>query len=198
MKYYDLCPHSSRAVNWILFRDQMPEDIIEVRPLYADMACPRCRKLDERAAIRRGIEPQVRIKASKDFTITDDNFNCLSRRAQDVLETAGVKGLGCIKMPGDKKYSIIMPECVVKVDRECWSKCFEYGKPCEECGRPSEMTGLPSLECFTPPEDPWMVFTTDLVQDSGYAASQAVYVSEVVRDVIKRLKLSGLAPFWEL
>jgi len=198
VKYFELSAKDALDSSWILFRQPPPEGLVEVRARYADLACPECRKMDERAAVARGLEPDVRLQARGDWVTTDEGFTCCSARARQTLDEAGVAGLRYIPLPADARYLLVVPEEVVRVDLEAWKQCFEYGRPCPRCGRPSEMTGQPTLECFSPPDDALVAFGTDLLQECGWAGAMSIYVSEFVRDILERNRLTGTAHFWEL
>ena len=71
MKLYNLVPTDSRYNEW-LFWYQDEAGYVRPSQFYADLVCELCGKLDEVAAINRGIDPNITIRSKRDFIGTTE------------------------------------------------------------------------------------------------------------------------------
>ncbi|GBD36348.1 hypothetical protein HRbin36_01471 [bacterium HR36] len=86
--------------NRILYNESLESGVV-LRPRYAGMRCPSCRKLDEIAAITlNGVDPDVRIRAKSDYLSTADEFICLSKRAYEIVIDHEICGWTFVPLPG--------------------------------------------------------------------------------------------------
>jgi hypothetical protein len=158
MRLYNPVPTDSRYNEW-LFWYQDEGGYVWPRQFYADLVCSACGKLDEVAAINRGIDPSVTIKSKRDFIGMTDGLISVSKRAKEVFIGEGVKGLRFIPLP-DEKHWVVWPEIRVKTDL---SKAgFELvGPRCARCGRYREACVGPFSASLTVPDDPMVVFASE-------------------------------------
>src|SRR4051812_41494729 len=109
MHYYWLIadPDPSFA-NWILWRYA---DIAgkTLRLRYATFQCPNCKKVDELAAVKAGIDEDVEIKSRSDITTTFDHFLVVKEKVVRVFESLSVKGIRWQPLPGGKFYLVASP-----------------------------------------------------------------------------------------
>ena len=76
-------PHES----WLLHERQPPGDgPVLLRPVYRDMQCRKCRRVDELQALQSGVDPEFRPPLSGvDAQTTDDLFLLVTRRVVEAL-----------------------------------------------------------------------------------------------------------------
>ena len=103
------------------------------KPIYSDLVCSKCGKLDEVAAINRGLDPDIKIRSKRDYIATTDGFRVIARRAREAFIEEGIKGLRFIQL-SDGNHSVLWPELRVPTDL---SKAgFQFvGPKCARCGR---------------------------------------------------------------
>ena len=127
MRYYALSPADQPQDNMIFFRWQKTQDRFRPefaagpplwasggrsrvpREMYKDLCCQVCRKIDEFAALARGLDPGIKIKAKTDFVRCFDGPLCCSFRAADVIRGSGAWGVDIIPLPGDPNYFLLWP-----------------------------------------------------------------------------------------
>src|SRR5215813_9853129 len=114
MKLYNLVPADSRFDDWLFWYEDA-DAYRRPKPIYSDLVCAKCGKLDEVAAINRGIDPSVTIKSKRDFIEMSDGIMTVSLHAKEVIIGEGVKGLRFIPLP-DQKHWVPWPEVRVKTD----------------------------------------------------------------------------------
>ncbi len=150
MKYFLLVPKDNRWNNWILHHES--DEGVRLRSRYAHLACHQCGKLDEMAAIQLGIDPDVRIRTRFDFLGVDDGFVCVSSEFLQVLEDGGVKNVSTMALPGDERFSLLLPEREAHVDLE--RSGMEFHRKCSVCGRFRETCLFPALDAVNIQEYP--------------------------------------------
>lgn len=217
MKWYKLVPKDQHRNNWILFRD-VDDKPIHLRERYRRAACQSCGKLDEYAAVRSGIDDDVRIAATSDVVGTDDDFLCFSEKSRQILDGLGVQGLDFVPLSG-QRYSIAIPRMFVEVDVH--KSGMQFFRQCMSCGRFGETSGGPGLAALgvidTPeaamlrahrpqplydvslslPDDPLHIFEPRVLSESSFGRRAALHVSDVVRKTFVETKVTGVT-FFEL
>jgi hypothetical protein len=189
MRLYNLVPTDSRYNEW-LFWYQDEEAYVRPRQFYADLVCSACGKLDEVAAINRGIDPSVTIKSKRDFIGMTDGLISVSKRAKEVFIGEGIKGLRFIPLP-DKQHWVPWPEVRVKTDL---SKAgFEYEGPrCGKCGRYRGAYVGPFAVSLTVPEDPMVVFASEIWNEDRLGRVLWLFAQEPVAKALKLKRLTGM------
>jgi len=149
-----------------------------------------CGKLDEVDAIKRGIDPNITIRSKRDFIGTTDGFKVVTRRAVEAFREDGIKGLRFIPLP-DQKHFVPWPEMRVKTDL---SKAgFEYvGPKCGRCGRYRGAYVGPFAISLTVPDDPMVVFASEIWNEDGRGRVLWLFAQEPVAKALKLKRLTGL------
>ncbi|MCS7017373.1 MAG: hypothetical protein NZM42_14820 [Gemmatales bacterium] len=188
--YYWLVPKDQRHNNWILYTDSLESGVV-LRPRYAGMECPRCRKLDETTAIKlKGIDPDVRIRAKTDYLITDDGFICVSRRAYEVIVDNEIGGWNVVPLPGDDRYMLALPERELVTDMQKVGMKFHV--KCLQCSRYRETCGFPLLQSMQLPESPKIVCCSEVWLENIRGRRFWFLVHEEIVKIFKTHRLTGL------
>ena len=116
MNYFWLSPQDQRYNNYVFFSEEPRGSIL--RDMYKSLQCSCCKKIDEDVALRLPVSPDVKIKAKTDFVGTHDGVYCMSSRLRHLLLSSAVSGLDFLPLPGDSRYWIANPVCLVPTDRE--------------------------------------------------------------------------------
>jgi hypothetical protein len=190
MKYYMLFAKDQRAQNWVLRFIDKKADCVKFRAEYEGLRCTGCGKVDEFAALRQGVVPEVGIRSRFDFVESSDGVLCVSRRLREVLEENGIGGLEYIEMPGDENYFAVLPTCLVETDV---SKAgYTVLGVCALCGRAKERSGLPPLGAMRVPGDVKTFFEPSVQLESTYMRRDLLCASVVVVGVMKKSKVTGV------
>jgi hypothetical protein len=103
-----------------------PEPGMRILPCYADLICPSCGKLDELAALRRRISPEVRIRNTKrDACASFDMLYVLSARARQTLEAVAPGEVAYYPIPSAPEFFVALPELLLRPTRD--SDAFQFG-----------------------------------------------------------------------
>jgi hypothetical protein len=188
VKLYNLIPVDSYFDNW-LFRYEDTAGFLRPRAMYADLLCPVCRKLDEIAAIKRGIDPAVTIKSRCDVIELTDGLIATSGRATAAFQNQGIKGLRFIQIPGGN-HSVVWPEVLVRTDLN--TAGFQFGPKCRACGRHREVCVGPLAQSLTIPEDPMVVFASEVWNEDLIGRVLWLFAQEPVINALAGKGLSGL------
>ena len=98
MKLYNLVPVDSRFNDWLFWYEDTA-GYVRPRQVYADLVCSVCGKLDEVAAINRGIDPDITIRSKLDFIEMSDGLIAAADCAREFFEEEGIRGLRFIQLP---------------------------------------------------------------------------------------------------
>ena len=189
MMYYDLTPGGNPAQTW-LFRRIDPEAGLVLRDRYAAAAFPRCKKLDEFAALQSGIDPAARIRTKKDVCASAEWMLCAAERFQEVVAAEGVGGLEFLPLPGSPGMAVVLPRRRVPVRRDACGMRF-VGTPCAACGRHREVLHTPTLASMDLPADPMEVFMPDVLPETVDGRMACFFATDRVAEVLKKHKLTG-------
>jgi hypothetical protein len=139
--YYQISSHDSRQSPFVL-RVIDSDGKCVVRPAYRDLVCQKCKKVDEKAALARGISGDVRVKSDRPFLLSMDDFYLVDERARAVLSSllSGVIEFHPIPAAG---------YCVASATRwlvpEPSNPGLRFaGGRCRECGRAREVVWGPA------------------------------------------------------
>jgi hypothetical protein len=80
---YVVYPHDSVQTAFMLRR--MGERNLVVMEQYQDLVCQKCGKVDEKAALARGIQGSIVIQSRRPFLGSADDFYLLDERAKQVF-----------------------------------------------------------------------------------------------------------------
>lgn len=189
MKHFDLTPSGNPATGSVFFESRRGQRPV-LRARYADLACPGCGRLDEYAAVARGIDPSVSLPLKKDFGWNADLLLVAGPGFRRAYTDAGLTGLRFVPLAsGDT--AVILPEVVVPTDPGR-SKMRFIGPPCERCGRYRESLHLPALESMEVPTDDAVVFSSALRPEKSGVRMSKILVSERALGDLQRARLSGI------
>jgi len=189
MRLYNLVPTDNRYNDWLFWYED-EAGYVRPRNFYADLVCGLCGKLDEVAAINRGIDPSVTIKSKRDFIEMSDGIMTVSLHAKEVIIGEGVKGLRFIPLP-DQKHWVPWPEVRVKTDLSKAGFEFEWPR-CSRCGRYRGAYVGPFSVSLAVPDDPMVVFAPEIWNESWRGRVLWLFAQEPVAKALKLKRLTGL------
>jgi hypothetical protein len=116
----------------------MREGRLVVMNEYQDLTCKRCGKVDEKAALARGIQGEVLVRSKRPFLPSADDFYLLDERGKHLFAGLLPDQFDFIRIPSS-------PTFCVAAAREWFEPLesdpgfqFVSGR-CKECGRPREV-----------------------------------------------------------
>ena len=189
MKLYNLVANDSSFNDWLFWYEDSA-GYVRPRDAYADLVCAICGKLDEETAISRGIDPNVTIQSKRDFVEMSDGLIGASGRVRDAFDEGGIRGVRFIQL-SDGNHSILWPE--VRVVTDLSTAGFEFVAPrCTGCGRYREVCVGPLSRSLSVPDDPIVVFTSEVWNEDTRGRVLWLFAQEPVVRVLKKRLLSGL------
>lgn len=211
MHYYIIEPVDNCTNIWVLGYD---DPVLGHRLFdeYLDLICANCGKVDETAAVRRGVNSFVRVRshrdAKRDFIGTEDGFFLVSQRFKSVVSDARITGLEMINIPGDRRFLLALPTRVatnfasaglevhpaygITPFRTSGSRLETPDHRCTVCGRHYELCFQPAIAAMRIPPDPFEVFSPDIRMEKQYGEQMLMYISEPIRQILDGAGLNGL------
>lgn len=195
-----------RAVSGVseLFFFGMPEGISKksrknrgrpVHDMYRDLACKRCGKIDELAALRRGVDPSVQVPNGPDMWVSSEWLTVVSMPFLEcVLSVPGVD-LEVFRIPSTDHFRIIYPRRLLLPEAPLplsslivpQTTPFQMTRgPCKVCGRVGEI----SLREELYPIPPDTVFA-GMKGEYSYCSTLGVIVSGEVVKALRNHSFSG-------
>ena len=190
MKHFWLLPKDQRRNNFVLFHEASNDRPVTLRERYADLRCRACKKFDEFAALRRGVEADVKINARSDVVSCDYGLIAASRRFREFLTDHGIAGAEFIDVPSDEKYAILIPETIVPLDEKLSG--MEILRLCESCGRYRETCGFPDIASMPVPANVKTIFAPSQRLEHVHTADTTIITSQIVVAEMKSSKISGI------
>lgn len=181
------CDENERFANWILFENTKAR---KLRDRYKQFQCPRCKKVDELAALASGIDEDVVIKFKTDFTRSYDGLICISQRIAELFSAEGVKGASRIPIPNGDAF-ILFPRKLTTV-KDIANSGMKATKPCTVCGRPRERKSWPAKRSLTFPARGFDIAALDPCLESYYGRQDLFVMSEVLASVLTKAKATGM------
>jgi hypothetical protein len=188
MNYFWLAPKDQRLNNWILHVES--DDGVRLRDRYAGLACSRCRKLDELQALSLGIDADVRIRSRSNFLQTDDGFVCMSADLWQYLTDHALSGASGIAIPGDERYTLVIPEGEDHVDPD--RSGMEFRRACGMCGRTGETCLFPALEAMDLPEDPFALICPSVPMENRSCRQFWFLAAAPLVNLFKKQRVRGV------
>ena len=188
MKYYWLTPKDQKRNNWILHRETTSG--VSLRSEYADLQCNKCLKVDELAAIERGIDADVSIHSRSDFLTSDDGLVAVSKRFRDSLASHNVSSVSFVSIPASGNYFIMLPNSFAPIISD--NVGMEFHRECPACGRFRETCFFPVLESFAVNLDPLALNAPEVNQEKAGGRQFWFCGSNELVSVLKRQKFKGL------
>jgi hypothetical protein len=189
LMFFWLSPRDQRHNNWIFYKESARAGV-RLREELLSLQCPKCRKIDELAALETPISKEVKIRSKSDYLITDDGLICMTMTAQSVVLDAGVSGLRFIPIPGDCRYSIVLPAEFILTTRD--KVGMEFHRPCPACGRYRETCGSPAIESLSLTADTRSIVCPDVPIERTRSRQFWYLASEDVVSLFRDKALTGL------
>jgi len=188
--YFQLFPKDTKFNHWLFHVDE--DGKLITRREYEMMRCNSCGKLDEFAALAAYVPEDVVVVSPWDFVGFSDDFGiAVSRHFVDVIHDHHIKGLVFIPLPGDPRYSLLLPKVFMAVDPA--QAGFEYpGGKCSSCGRPKEAIIGPLIASVEKPDDPMTIFTGIEHGESVGGRRLSLFCTEQAAQILRKSKISGL------
>jgi hypothetical protein len=162
-----------------------------LRRRYADLACAKCKKFDEYAALARGLDEDVALTVSADIQSTLDFCVVVSARMRDAMDCIGTHGLGFIPNPQRGAF-VVRPLAIAPTDPAVSKIDFRGRKPCPVCGRYSITAFAPSVAAMRLPTDPLVICSPSLRPEHRSVAQTMLLMSDVVAERLRALDLNGI------
>jgi hypothetical protein len=187
-----------------LFFFGMPEGISKksrknrgrpVHAMYRDMACKRCGKIDELAALRRGVDPSVQVPDGPDMWVSSEWLTVVSVPFLECLLSVPGVDLEVFRIPSTDHFRIIYPRKLFLPDGPLplvspiapHTAPFKMTRgPCKVCGRPG---GIAIREELYPiPPD---TVLAGMKGEFSYCSTLAIIVSGAVVEALRKGNFSG-------
>jgi hypothetical protein len=191
MIYFQLFPKDTKFNHWLFHVDDEDGKLITRRE-YEMIRCNNCGKLDEFAALAAYVPEDVVVNSHWDFVGFSDDFGiAVSRHFVDMIHDHDIKGLAFIPLPGDPRYSLLLPKVFMAIDPALAG--FEYpGGKCGSCGRPKEAIIGPLITSVEKPDDPMTIFTGTEHNESFRGRRLSLFCTEPGAQILRKSKISGL------
>ena len=190
MKYFWLAAKDQRRNNFVFFQEATASLPVAVRGSYADLQCPKCKKIDEIAALQRGIEDGVHFVARQDFVQCCFGQIAASLRLRTILREHDIRGVDFVDIPSNPNYAIVVPSTIAETD--LGSCGMEFHRRCTTCGRFRETCFLPPISSMTTPNNDLVIFSTSVRIESTRGAVQWFLVSNTVKMILLSEQVSGV------
>jgi hypothetical protein len=184
--YYQIFPHDSVYDIFVLWDATGPK--LELNAEYRDLQCQKCKKIDEKAALRRGLFPKEIPRTSRPFCRTCDGLYLLNRQAFEIFETIIPDKLDAFKLPGSDFYIASAKDWFLPQHGDLGVR-FSRDQ-CKLCGRFREMTWSKN-----PPTIPGIDGFIAVNIESIRGAREIWIVSEDVANTLrsKKSQLTGIS-----
>lgn len=184
---YHWC-HCADTRNNILVTHRMVGGRLSVAAEYKDIACPKCLKVDEDAAIGRGIVP-FEFRTSFDYVASSDGFLCVSTRVKQAIEQSHFVGLEFHKVTTKGGVVIYLAVCNIFVSAN--EAEFRFEDRCSSCGRWGWTGKLPSQSAVSLPGRPTEIFQLDVPIESGFGRNSLPFASDLFVRFMRNENFTG-------
>jgi hypothetical protein len=183
MKYFDLVTKTTRDFIWIFF-EQIGEEPLRLRPRYKALQCRTCGKFDEAKALGLGFDPNLRVHSKQACFISADGVFCVTEEFRSILRNEGIGGANFIEVPGTS-YWVMVPTELVETD--VIKAGFKFEPPqCPSCARYRGVYRRPWTGAMRVPEDPWLLFASEVWNEDERVRITWFIASETVVKTLKR------------
>lgn len=117
-----------------------------VRPRYADLACPACKKIDELEALSRGLDDQIVITTKRNIFPSFEDIKIVDGRTRDILESIDGVEISFFAFPKSPHYYVAMPKTLIQPIPG--DEAYRFFKPCKACSRFEQIVfgaGIPTI-----------------------------------------------------
>lgn len=132
---HGIYPHDSVNQPFVLRR--MKQGKLAVMAEYDDLVCKTCHKVDERAALLRGIQKEVVVQSRRPFLGSSDDFYLLDERSKQVFSALLPDCIDYFRIPSGTFYVAWAKKCLQPEETDPGYR-FLNGR-CKECGRAREV-----------------------------------------------------------
>lgn len=192
MKYFYLTS-TDRRTNDFVFYKYWERPGLYLTPELEELVCRVCKKLDQDAAIRRGLS-QGDIRTRVDWFHATDGPLCVSAKGKSAIETSGAEGLTFQRFLSARKKEFWMVASSRHVPTER-SADMTFGPACAGCGRYRYILGLPRVRSFQLPADDKIVFESSIPSETEFGLLTWLVASQPVVDRLRAARLSGFRCF---
>src|SRR5262245_48511409 len=112
MTYHRLYPHDV-SFDLSVFRIEDATGRLVVREQYANLVCPRCKKLDERRALERGIAGDTTFRTKRNLFGAWDGVYIVSDRLRSLLDDFPESAIDYYAFPKVRGFHVAMPRKVI-------------------------------------------------------------------------------------
>lgn len=179
MRYVRIFPQDMEHDPMIL-KVQSPSGHVVWRQKVTDLACLKCKKLDERLALKRGIETDIEFRPVRDLCGSIEFFYIASSRIRHVLESFPDSDVDYFDFPSVPGYFVALPRRIIQASPGDPAFRIISNYRCPACGRYREI--CPGLELPVIAHG----ISVGAIQYEG--AMGAKFVLVVSEDVAKALK----------
>lgn len=170
------------------------------RSMYADLVCRKCNRVNELAALTRGISHKFVVPLHRDAITTCDHFLVVTQRLHDVLIRVPGLEVHSFAVPSSPDHLVLFPKrqfhpppdarLYTPVEPPQLGDAFQVrGHPCRKCGRIRSMTFWPHW--FSVPPD--VVLAGAMIEVGRPGVSIEWIASQAVVDVIQQEEFTGLS-----
>ena len=215
---YRLACNTNRKNIWVLGHDviepseQFPTKGHHLQPMYLDLVCPNCGKVDEAAALRRPLGPSVTVSSARDarydFLLTNDGFRLVSRRFGELLTQSAPSFANLKTLPGENRFFLIDLRQVPTDPKVCWLRQHRpwggtpYRTPgardetpdhrCVVCNRVYEHTGEVTIAAMQVPVGIPAIFTSDFGFEDQRGRIEIAYATPELVTLMRAAELKGI------
>jgi hypothetical protein len=187
---YQLCPVDSYDEPWILWSDR--EERLAIRAAYQDLVCRSCGKVDELAALQRGISPDVTVRTRADVLGTGEDLGVIvSQRFHAMVAELGVGGLSFLPIPSSPAHYFAIADRLVETDLSM-AGFEDHGSLCHRCHRFRERTVGPLIQSLAVPAERLTFFASSEWSESVRGKRQPIFVTPHLADVLRLRRFRGI------
>ena len=169
-----------------IFRQEDERGHLVFRPMYKDLACPKCGKIDELKALQRGIDQEITFQIKRDLFGSVEHLYIVSDPVRMVLDSFPDSNVDYYEFPSVPGYYVSMPRKMIYPTFDSGSFQSVAGV-CPECGRHREViwgSVLPTIK----KDFAVGVFFLERRCGIGCAMVVAEYVAQALKSTRPRLK----------
>jgi phage FluMu protein Com len=132
---YCVSPHDS--INQPFILHQMRNGKLAVRPEFEDLTCTRCKKVNEKAALKRGVPRDMIVKSKRPILLSEEDLYLLDDKAQRVFSDLLPDMIDYYAIPNSSFFVASARDWMQPVEEDKGYRVIN-GR-CQECGRLSEV-----------------------------------------------------------
>jgi hypothetical protein len=132
---YVIYPHDSAHAPFVLRR--LGEDKLVVMDEYQDLVCQKCGKVNEKAALVRGIQRDVVVESKRPIIPSADNFYLVNDRGKQVFSALAPSEVDFYRIPASDFYVASARTWLQPQDNQAGFR-FVGGR-CSDCARAREV-----------------------------------------------------------